>query len=206
MRPAMNEGRDRHLTQDERELFLPVEGTEEPSADLRQHVEDCERCHREVEALRSLHAALASLPRLDPRPGFADAVMARVRLPAPWYVRVWKTARSHWLPLSVATAMVAATIGIGVWWLASQPELTLGGLIGFTLDRLVALFWASVVATGRLVWESGLPNLLRTVGSRVGVTGALAGMAAIVVASLLTTFAMFRLLAPQGGAARTTRS
>ncbi|HKK08583.1 MAG TPA: hypothetical protein VKA44_06840, partial [Gemmatimonadota bacterium] len=125
----MDDRRERHLTREERELFLPDAPEGKPPAEARRHVEGCERCRREVEALRSLHAALASLPRLDPRPGFADAVMARVRLPVPWYVRVWDVVTEHWLSLSLAAGLLGATVGTGLWWLTSQPELTLGGLV-----------------------------------------------------------------------------
>ncbi|HKK08204.1 MAG TPA: hypothetical protein VKA44_04905, partial [Gemmatimonadota bacterium] len=129
----MEDGRERHLTREERELFLPNAPEGKPPAELRRHVQGCERCHREVEALRSLHAALASLPRLDPRPGFADAVMARVQLPVPWYVRARDLVTGHWLSISLAVGLVVATVGAGAWWLASNPELTLVGLLGFTL-------------------------------------------------------------------------
>lgn len=206
MTPDTNEGLGRHLREEERELFLPGEGTGTPPEPLRRHVEACQHCHREVEALRALHVALSSLPLFDPSPDFAESVMARVRLPVPWYRRAWATLRAHWVAVAMATTLVVATVGLGAWWLASQPELTLGGLVGFTLDRLTALFWGAVVAGGRLLWESGLPDLVRGAAGKIGVTGALAGMAGIVVASLLTTGAMLKMLAPAWGTARTTRS
>ncbi len=206
MTPDMNERLGRHLQQEERELFLSDQDTGAPPEVLRRHVDTCERCRREVEELRALHAALFSLPQLDPSPGFTESVMARIRLPVPWYVRAWATLRSHWLVLALAATLVVGTAGLGAWWLTSQPELTLGGLVGFTLERLTALFWGAVVAGGRLVWESGLPALLKEMAGRIGMTGALVGMAGIVLASLLTAGAMAKMLAPAWGAARTSRS
>jgi len=206
MRQDMDERIERHLTREERELFLPDVGPERPPVALRSHVDSCDRCRGEVEDLRALHAALASLPRMDPRPGFAEAVMARVRLPVPWHARAWNAVRGRWLPVVLAAALVAVTVGAGAWWLASQPELTLGGLVTFTFHRLTALFWTAVVAGGRLAWESGVPGFLRTTAGRIGVTGALAGMAALVVASLLTTVAMAKMVAPDWSLARTRRS
>jgi hypothetical protein len=206
MTPETNERLDRHLLEDELELFLPGEGAGAPPPGLIGHVEACEDCRREVEGLRALHTALTALPALDPPAGFADAVMARVRLPVPWYVRALSALRAHWVAATLAVTVVAATAGLGAWWLASQPELTVGGLLGFTLDRLTALFWGVIVGAGRLVWESGLPAVIRDAAGKIGMRGALAGMAGIVLASLLTAGAMMKMLAPAWGTARTTRS
>jgi len=47
------------------------------------HLADCAQCLAVAPRERKLFRALAQLPRLAPEFGFADRVMARVRLPTP---------------------------------------------------------------------------------------------------------------------------
>ena len=63
-----------HLTADELDALLEGAG----SARVTSHLETCATCLAMVELDRRLVGALSALPALDPRPGFADRVMAKV--------------------------------------------------------------------------------------------------------------------------------
>lgn len=205
----MNRDPERHLSDDELDLFLPGSTPEaggEPPAPLRDHLADCRRCRTELTALESLHTALRSLPDLSPPPGFTTAVMERVRLPVPWYVRAWSVLREHWLVALLALAGLAVTAGGMSAWLASQPELTVGGMVDFVLGRVTATFWAVVVALGRLVYVSGLPDLVETVRRQVGLAEAAGALALLSLASIAAAAGMAKLLTPPPMAMRAGRS
>jgi hypothetical protein len=68
-----------HLTQDEVQLW--AEGLLPAARAL--HLADCRPCLEVAERERSFVIELSRLPQLAPREGFADRVMARVRLPTP---------------------------------------------------------------------------------------------------------------------------
>lgn len=67
-----------HLTADELDARLDGSG----SARVTSHLETCASCLAMVELDRRLVGALSALPALDPSPGFADRVMAKVTVPA----------------------------------------------------------------------------------------------------------------------------
>lgn len=183
-----------HLDQEELELFLPRlrEGRSGPRPEQENHLDACARCRRELRALRSLDEVLADLPTLTPSVGFTDAVMARVRLPVPWYRRLWARIVQHWLAVALS-ASGAVSGGLVTWWVASRPELTFGGLADFTLERLSALFWSLVVAAGQLAWRSGIPEALSELAGSVDPVEALAGMAVLALCSLTAGTVMARL-------------
>lgn len=191
-----NASDDRHLGQEELELFLPrlrTERQEEPGDERRAHLDDCSRCRRELRALRSLDEALAGLPEREPSPRFADAVMARVTLPAPWYRRLWHSVVERWLLAALIVTGGGATGGFTVW-IASRPDLSFGGLASFVLERLTALFWALVVAAGQLTWKSGLPATLRGLATSVDLFEVATAMALLSVLTGGAAFMMKRLL------------
>ena len=66
----------RHLTTDELDALLDGAG----SARVTSHLETCTNCLAMVELDRRLVGALSALPALDPTPGFADRVMAKVTI------------------------------------------------------------------------------------------------------------------------------
>ena len=68
-----------HLTPDEIDLW--AQGLL-PAARV-MHLPDCRECLATAERERKLFIALARLPRLAPAEGFADRVIARVRIPIP---------------------------------------------------------------------------------------------------------------------------
>ena len=183
-----------HLSQEELELFLPRlrEGRSGPRPEQEEHLEACGRCRRELRALRSLDEALAGLPALEPSPGFTEAVMQRVRLPAPWYRRLWAGIARHWLAVGLGLSG-AVSGGLVAWWVATRPELTLGGLADFSLERISALFWSLVVAAGRLFWRTGIPDALAGLVRTVDPVEALVGMAVLALCSLTAASVMTRL-------------
>ncbi len=76
-----------HLTQDQIERWAEAGPGFEPDAAWVAHVRACGGCREEIAALRALIGRLADLPSDAPSRGFADEVMRRVELPAPWLER-----------------------------------------------------------------------------------------------------------------------
>jgi len=193
----MRRDEDRHLAEEELELFLSLpdgEARREPPASCRRHLETCARCRRELDSLRSLHRALSALPELSPSPGFTEAVLSRVELPRPWYARVLETLRRHWPALLLGLGLATVTVGGMVGWLAAQPELTLGGLARFTLDRLSGFAWSVVLTAARLLWATGLPDAIADFTRRVDPVQAALAMATLSAATAAAAAAMAKLL------------
>lgn len=185
-----------HLDQEELELFLPSlreEGTGPPS-EHRRHLEACERCRTELRSLEAVDEALAALPELSPSPGFTEAVMARVELPRPWYRKAWAALVERWLVLAMVLSGAGVSIGGVAWWIAVRPELTPGGLASFALERVSALFWSLLVAAGRLLWSSGLPEAVRRLAGAVEPVEGLAAMAVLSACAGTAGWVMMRLM------------
>ncbi len=68
-----------HLTTDEIELW--AQGILGAARAL--HLADCSLCRETADRERKIILALVQLPSFAPAPGFADRVMARVRVPTP---------------------------------------------------------------------------------------------------------------------------
>jgi hypothetical protein len=68
-----------HLTTDEIELW--AQGLLPAARAL--HLADCSLCRVEAERERKVILELAQLPRFAPQAGFADRVMAQVKIPTP---------------------------------------------------------------------------------------------------------------------------
>ncbi len=182
-----------HPTTDELELLIGEPATRSRRA-VDAHVARCDECRRQVAALRSLEGMFRSMPRFAPAARFAERVMARVRLPRPWYVAVWATMRAHWVATSAATAAaVGAVIGT-TGWLFSHPEVTPRGLIGFLLNESQRLVWRGVVSVGRWVFDSGLPSVLSGLVEQVQLTQAVVAMGALSLLSIGAIYTLLRLI------------
>ncbi|MBI4421096.1 MAG: hypothetical protein HY560_09745 [Gemmatimonadetes bacterium] len=80
---------------------------------------------------------LRSLPRLAPRPGFEDRVLARVRKPLPMRVRraraslvSWASPARLWWASGLAAASSAAwTVALGSWLSGVDPEVATALLV-----------------------------------------------------------------------------
>lgn len=156
------------------------------------HLATCERCRTEVVELRSLFEALATLPELSPRTGFADRVMRKVHMPRPWlvWVNAWvdrvtpATNRGWALAAGMLAVPVLALTGMA-WWLLSQPEVTperlwlvatamTGEALGTGWQWLLGAFARSTLAA----WLGGLVELAESLG-RGGL-----GLAAVMFATM----------------------
>lgn len=205
----MNRDRDRHLSEEELELFLPeipAEAGGAPPATAREHLAGCRSCRDHLAELESVHTALRSLPELSPSPGFTAAVMERVRLPMPWYARVWSIFRQHWLVAVLVLVGLGVTVAGTSMWLAGQPGLTVGGMVDFVLGRVTATFWAVVLALGRLIYTTGLPDLVEVVRRQVGLAEMAGVLAMLTLASLAAAAGMAKLLTPPPMAMHAGRS
>lgn len=190
---AMN----RHLDQDELERFVPrlrAETAPGPTAELCAHVERCDRCRRELATLRRLDEALAALPDHRPSAGFVESVMARVRLPEPWYRKLWASMVERWVLVLGCVAGVGASAGVTAWWIASNPEVSFGGLASFALERVSALFWSVLIGLGQRLWASGLPATLRELVETVEPVEAILVMAVLSLCAVSAGAVMARLL------------
>jgi anti-sigma factor RsiW len=79
--------------------------------EVQAHVAECAACQRFGRELGGLSALLHEWPVPEPRPGFADRLMARVAsAPAggPWYREWFEAVR----PLTAAAAVVALLCGV----------------------------------------------------------------------------------------------
>jgi hypothetical protein len=68
-----------HLTTDEIELW--AQGLLPASRAI--HLADCSLCHVEADRERKVILELVQLPKFAPSAGFADRVMAQVKVPTP---------------------------------------------------------------------------------------------------------------------------
>lgn len=126
-----------------------------------RHLATCEACRTEAEELRSLFASFSQLPSFAPSAGFADRVMAqvRVRQPALAWVAEWAGSLERLVPRTTrgwaaatgvfALPVIAATVV--VWWLMSQPGVSPQSL--WVIGASVA---GDVLATG---WQWAWPRL-----------------------------------------------
>lgn len=124
-----------HPTPDRLESYVEGSLGDADRAVLESHLNSCTRCQTEVEELTSLFAALASLPHLEPMPGFADRVMAGVHIHQPWHVRLFAildrlvpSGRTGWMIAALLVVLPAVTVSTTLAWLFSRPTITLNGL------------------------------------------------------------------------------
>jgi hypothetical protein len=184
----------RHLTPDEVETFalgLPAR----PRA-ARAHLGRCVECLREVESLRALDEALSDLSQPAPSPRFAEQVMARVSLRAPWYARAWPVTREHWLPLAAASLVLATATSLMALWLTSQPELSLMSLSGLVVQQIRDFSLQVVMAIGSLLWSSSVVRSVIEATGRIGMEGAILLLSALSLVTISAVGAMMRLMQP----------
>jgi len=188
----------RHLLPNEIDLLLDGEvgfGV----APLQAHVAACEDCQARLARSRKIVHALEDLPRLAPRPQFADRVMARVQIVEPWHVAVVDTARrfvpqsSRMRGVMAATASVAAlALTSGAVWLALHADLAVysfnlaaGRARGAVID-IASSAIAAALGQGGLdaIRTSGLRGLVIGTGvMAVAVGGAAFGFRALASSS-----------------------
>lgn len=171
-----------------------------------EHVRRCAQCAAELDANRALFAALGALPAFEPSPAFADAVMARVAVPA---AAAHAVARRRWLPRTRKGWMTSA---VG----ALAPLLPLLALLGWMTGRGMSpgaffgvagrwvggVAWAGVVSAAEWVVRSALFQWVVTTGAELvgGTRGLSVAGVVFAVAIPLSGWMLVRLLrTPIGG-------
>lgn len=185
-----------HPTTENLEAY--AEGSLSPAdqAVVASHVMSCSRCDNEVEEWRSLFHALASLPHFSPAPGFANRVMAHVRIPEPWHARAtsWldrllPKSTYGWAVAVVILALPVVAGGSLLVWLLSKSYVTAHGLWVFATDRFTTA--ASDLAGGALtaLMQTDLAAWLASnVDTVFGATGP-RGLGALAAGAGMLTFA-----------------
>lgn len=200
MRRTTN-GPEGHLDSEHLENLAARRARALPSGTVA-HLEACPRCRGELEQLRRLHVAMAALAPLGPEAGFADRVLARVRLPLPLRARVLQTVRAHRLTTAAALGGAIGAIAGGVFLGAQYPGLTPMALTAFLVDRSLAVLWSGVLAVGRLAYEAGLVAGVEALLQQLTVGGALLLLATMSLVGMGTTRIMLRLLSDSASARR----
>jgi anti-sigma factor RsiW len=181
-----------HPSPERLEAFVEESLDGADAAVVGSHLATCEQCQLEVSELRSLFEAFAALPELAPSHGFADRVMAGVRVRRPWLEvvgewvdRLTPDTNRGWALAAALVAMPVLVLAGSAWWLLSQPGMS---------PQAVWLVVSSVTAEGLVVgWQWALATFARSnlaawlsglmgVASSVGRGGL--GLAAVMFATM----------------------
>lgn len=174
-------------------------------AAVAAHVDACERCGAEVEGLRHLFAALGELPHVAPRAGFADRVMAHVRVAkapaatpaqAPLADRLRALLPGRRLGWSLAAAFAgfpAVATAAALAWVATQPNVTAQALWIYASQQValaasVAWTWTveTAAATRLAGWAAAAGRGLAAVDpGQLGVAAAALGVLMAISAVVL---------------------
>ncbi len=178
----MNAPEPHHLTADELDAIL--DGTTIEGA--RTHVAGCTICRTMVDLDRQVVDALAVLPLVDPSPGFAPRVMARVTIHAP-PVEVTVRALSARRRVAVGAVLVTAAVTGGFAWAASHPATALAWADP-ALQGIGQTLWTSLqAAAANMVeqpWFDGTRDLLAAPARAVPIIGAAAALYAAALVGL----------------------
>lgn len=167
-----------HPTANRLEAFVEESLDRADEAVVRSHLATCARCQTEVAELQTLFEALSALPELAPSAGFADRVMAGVRVKRPlvqriagWVERFTPDTDRGW---AMATAAVGAPVlasAAVVWWILSQPGVSVQNLllVGSALanDALATggqWVWAHFATSNAGAWLGSLLEAASTLG------------------------------------------
>ncbi|NJD19876.1 MAG: hypothetical protein FIA95_11430 [Gemmatimonadetes bacterium] len=197
----------RHPAQDRLQDFVEGLLPARQAARVRTHADACPACAADVAAWRSTFARLQALERLSPIEGFADQVMARVRVPTPapvpapewrralaWARQLVPQTRQAWAAVSGVAVTPIVTLGLVLWTLASHPTLTAGALASFVwwkASALAALAWEAVAS--RALQSAGLFEAYSFFGSLAWSPAAMAGaLVALSVGTALATWVLYR--------------
>lgn len=129
-----------HLPTDRIQEYLDGGLSDRMASGARKHLAACESCKKEVRGWENLFGALSALGHLAPAPGFAERVMARVRIPslvpAPWATaggRILDWARGllpqtrrGWAVAGGVASAPTVTVAALFYLVFSHPLLTVG--------------------------------------------------------------------------------
>jgi anti-sigma factor RsiW len=176
--------------------------------EVEAHIASCPHCAAEVDASRMVIGALGEMPRFEPSPNFAEAVMARVQIaPVPWEIRVrrWlpQTRRGWALAVGALTAPLAPVVVLLAWML-SHPMVTVSGLWYWGAGRIRDTAWnavggvfAAAVERGNVGW---VPDLIAA-AARISPVVLLAVIGTIAALTFFSGWSLNHLLrTPSGGA------
>jgi anti-sigma factor RsiW len=167
------------------------------------HLNGCEQCSADLEAMRMVTSALNTLPHFQPSANFADAVMARVAIrpveaPAEAAkVRRWlPRSRKGWMFLGTGLLAPLAPLVPFLAWILGHPGVTAGSVFGVAERWTVEAVWGGLVAAAEYLLRSGTAQWVVTQGEHLpgGYATLLAGVAAVAVAIPLSSWAMIKLL------------
>jgi anti-sigma factor RsiW len=167
---------------------------------VRSHLATCARCQAEVVEIQSLFEALSGLPELAPSAGFANRVMAGVRVRRPvadrvadWIEQVLPSTNRGWAVAAGAVALPVLASAALVWWILSQPGVSAQNLVLFggavASDALAGAWtwvWTAFAGSSLAAHLESLVAALDSLG-RGGL-----GLAAVMFATL--TFASIYIL------------
>lgn len=135
-----------HPTSEKLQSYVESSLDAAEQAVLASHVVTCQACQAEVDEWKSLFSAFDALPKFEPSQHFADLVMAKVKLPDPWYkkalVRVQGELRL-WMPKTQqGWAFATATLGLPFFlfgalfaWVLSHPFVTPQTVATFAAEK-----------------------------------------------------------------------
>lgn len=167
-----------HPTAERLQAFVEDALDERQRTAVASHVSVCAECGGEVEELRALFTALSDLPAFAPSMGFADTVMANVRVRRPafagagaWLDRVTPHTTRGWAAAAAVLALPVLGAALMVTWLMAQPGVTPQGLwtltSGLAGDAAASGWqwaWARFAGTNLAAWLAQAADLARTVG------------------------------------------
>jgi hypothetical protein len=139
----MSSSPESHLSSEQIDAWLGGS----PDAATQHHVSQCQLCQEQLRADQEIAELIAGLPLWSPTSGFADRVMASVRVPDPFAFRSLEATRRRMLATPKSMAF-AASVGL----------LLLGSMIAsitWTLGHqaTIASFGSWVVAqSGQAMW------------------------------------------------------
>lgn len=173
-------------------------------ARAESHLARCALCTAELEASRAVISALAALPRFAPSATFADAVMARVLLPAEAPEASTARARRRWLPATRRGWMLVLAAGLAplapivpfLAWVFSHPGVNAGSLWAIGRGWVAETVWGATVRGAEWTLRSSAAQWVVEQGGQM--PGGYAGLLAVVLMALLAIpvsgWAMVRLL------------
>jgi anti-sigma factor RsiW len=185
---------------------------------LESHLLGCEQCAGEVEEWRALFSGLASLPYLEPTPGFVDRVMANIEIRQPWPLRVAALLRRliptttwGWSLVLGFFSLPVLVMGGAATWFISRPWITVEGLLLFFRIRAESMLLALVQRTAAVVIESqatlwvidGVRQLLTRLGAPGFGAAAMIG-AVLIMLSIWTLYQNLFRASRRGGHHATT--
>lgn len=179
---------------------------------VESHLTTCARCQTEVSELRSLFAALGSLPELSPSVGFADRVMKDVVVRRPvlewvteWVERLTPDSDRGWAIATAVVAMPVLASATLVWWILSQPGVSAQNLMMFASSMVGEAVssgwqwvWVTFAGSNLAAWTGGLLEVAGSLG-RGGLGLAAVMFATMTVASIYVLYQ--NLFRPQTGRA-----